>query len=212
MAKRLICIFLLTILIGCSIKNQTELYKPHEDCIQELEIKRVGNKFISNLDNKNINYITIDESFKLVENNYKDPFNNKRSYYIFSNLKGASLTVPKQFGIYKDGATFRNFPNSKTDKFGEYYLLSKKEYSTKIDGAICVKKYKNREFIHAYFAYHDNVGIGWHNIVITYIEPLPINFRFEFLKTETINNKKFINDFENRALNSFKILPNNYGM
>lgn len=207
MAKRLIFMFLLTILIGCSIKNKTELYRPHEDCIQELEIKRVGNKFISNLDNKNIDYITIDESFKLTENNYKDPFNNKRTYYIFSNLKGASLTVPKQFGIYKDGATFKNFPNSKTDKFGEYYLLSKKEYNTKMDGAICVKKYKTGEFIHAYFAYHDNVGLGWHNIVISYIEPLPLDFRFEYFKRQTKNNKKFVKDFENRALSSFKILP-----
>ena len=48
-----------------------------------------------------------------------------------SNLKGASLAVPKQFWIYKDAATFKNFLNSKTDKFGEYYLLSKKEYNTK---------------------------------------------------------------------------------
>ena len=153
MAKRLIFMFLLTILIGCSIKNKTELYRPHEDCIQELEIKRVGNKFISNLDNKNIDYITIDESFKLTENNYKDPFNNKRTYYIFS------------------------------------------------------KKYKTGEFIHAYFAYHDNVGLGWHNIVISYIEPLPLDFRFEYFKRQTKNNKKFVKYFENRALSSFKILP-----
>ena len=55
MLKRLIGILLLTIIMGCSIKNQTKTYNPHEDCIQELEIERFGNKLISNFDNKNIN-------------------------------------------------------------------------------------------------------------------------------------------------------------
>lgn len=76
-----------------------------------------------------------------------------------------------------------------------------------MDGAICVKKYKTGEFIHAYFAYHDNVELGWHNIVISYIEPLPLDFRFEYFKRQTKNNKKFVKDFENRALSSFKIFP-----
>ena len=54
---------------------------------------------------------------------------------------------------------------------------------------------------------HDNVGLGWHNIVISYIEPLPLDFRFEYFKRQTKNNKKFVKYFENRALSSFKILP-----
>lgn len=203
--KRLLFILLLFTVTACTAKEQMGIISPHDVCIQEIKIKRLGNDFFSVLNNDTIKYITIDKSFNAVRS-YKDPF-NKRSYYIFSNSKGASISVPKQFGIYKDGATFRKFPNSKTDKFGEYYCLSKTKYSNKMDGAICVKKYKNGEFIHAYFAYHDKVELGWHNIVITYLEPLPINFRFESFKKGDELNKKFVKEFKNRALNSFKILP-----